>query len=111
MSDESRNVLVVTSEDSTEPVKVYVCASACVWCVCVCVCVCVCLCVVCACGVCVCVRVCVLSHVCVAQVQFLTARREVFKGEIVPLDQLPHCQDVNVYMYICIRICIYACAL
>ena len=37
MSDESRNVLVVTSEDSAESVKVYVCASACVWCVCVCV--------------------------------------------------------------------------
>ena len=33
MSDESRNVLVVTFEDSTEPVKVCVCVCVCVMCV------------------------------------------------------------------------------
>ena len=45
MSDESRNVLVVTFEDSAEVVKVCVCEHVCVvcvWCVCsVCACVCV----------------------------------------------------------------------
>ena len=153
MSDESRNVLVVTFEDSTEPVKVYVCASACVWCVCVCVCV-VCVCVrVCKC-VCVCVFIRAFKCVCVvgvgvsaymhactcvcresreplflpcsfscvggsegiwliaqhyctffAQVQFLTVK-EVIKGEIQPLDQLPHCHNVDGT----VKVCIYACA-
>ena len=48
MSDESRNVLVVTFEDYAEPVEVSVGACVCVvcvwcvWCVCVCVHVCVC---------------------------------------------------------------------
>ena len=39
MSDESRNVLVVTFEDSAESVKVCACVcGVCVWCVwCVCV--------------------------------------------------------------------------
>ena len=36
MSDESRNVLVVTFEDSAESVKVCVCVCVCVVCVCVC---------------------------------------------------------------------------
>ena len=38
MSDESRSVLVVTFEDSTEPVKVCMCVHECV-CACACVCV------------------------------------------------------------------------
>ena len=50
MSDESRNVLVVTFEDSANPVKVCTCVHACV-CVCVCTCVCACACA------CVCVLV------------------------------------------------------
>ena len=55
MSDESRNVLVVTFDDSAEPVKVCVCV--CVLCGVCSVCVCVRLHV---CGVCVCVHVCVV---------------------------------------------------
>ena len=65
MSDESRNVLVVTFEDSAEPVKVCVCVYMCV-CVCVCVCMCVCVCVcVCARVVCLRVRICVCICMCV----------------------------------------------
>ena len=41
MSDESRNVLVVTFEDSAEPVKVCACPCMCVHaCACVCACMC-----------------------------------------------------------------------
>ena len=38
----------------------------------------------------------ITQHYCTffAQVQFLTVK-EVFKGEVQPLDQLPHCHDVN----------------
>ena len=60
MSDESRNVLVVTFEDAVEPVKVCVCMCACV-CVCVCVCVRVHECV---CHVCACVHASVCLYMC-----------------------------------------------
>ena len=154
MSDESRNVLVVTFEDSAEPVKVCVCVCVyasmcvCVLCasVCACVCVYVCVCVhmctrVFACGGCGCgcgcgceyVHVCVCmkresreplflpcsfscvggsegiwlntQHYCTffAQVQFLTVK-EVFKGEVQPLDQLPHCHNVDGTVKVCVYI-------
>ena len=147
MSDESRNVLGVTFEDSAESIKVCVCmcvhvcgVRVCVVCVCVCVCasVCVCMCVhtcihVCLCVVCVCVSaymyVCVCResreplflpcsfscvrgsegiwlithHYCtfIVQIQFLTVK-EVFEGEVQPLDQLGcgwHCKGVYICMY------------
>ena len=166
MSDESRNVLVVTFEDSAEPVKVCVCASVCAYmstymrahmCVCMCgeplllpcLCVHACMCVC----VCVCMRVCVVwcgwvwvgvgvgaymyacvcresreplfqpcsfscvggsegtwlitPHYCtsIAQMQFL-AVKDVIEGEIQPLDQLPHCHDVDDI----VKVCTYVCA-
>ena len=147
MSDESRNVLVVTFEDSAEIVKVSV--GVCVWCVrvwCVrvfgvCVCMCVHTCIhVCLCVVGVGVGVSAYMHACVcgesreplflpcsfscvggsegvwlitqhyctffSQVQFLTVK-EVTKGEVQPLDQLPHCHNVDgtekVFIYACAR--------
>ena len=39
-----------------------------------------------------------------AQVQFLTVK-EVFKGEVQPLDQLPHCHNVDGTVKVCIYIC------
>ena len=53
MSNESRNVLVVTFEDSAEPVKVCVCGWVYVVCVCFCLCFYVCV-RVCVCMLCVC---------------------------------------------------------
>ena len=49
----------------------------------------------------------ITQHYCTffAQVQFL-AVKEVIKGEVQPLDQLPHCHDVDGT----IKVCIYACA-
>ena len=103
MSDESRSVLVVTFEDSAEPVKVCVC---------------------------VCVRVCVCVHVCETllwsflyvggsegtwlitsfpQIQFLPVK-EVFEGEVQPLDQLPHCHIVDGTVKVCMcTLCMCVC--
>ena len=49
----------------------------------------------------------ITQHYCTffAQVQFLTVK-EVFKGEVQPLDQLPHCHNVDGM----VKVCIYACA-
>ena len=49
----------------------------------------------------------ITQHYCTffAQVQFLTVK-EVFKGEVQPLDQLPHCHNVDGI----VKVCIYACA-
>ena len=49
----------------------------------------------------------ITQHYCTffAQVQFL-AVKEVLKGEVQPLDQLPHCHNVNGI----VKVCIYACA-
>ena len=49
----------------------------------------------------------ITQHYCTffAQVQFLTVK-EVFKDEVQPLDQLPHCHNVNGT----VKVCIYACA-
>ena len=38
----------------------------------------------------------------IAQMQFL-AVKEVIKGEIQPLDQLPHCHDVDGIVKVCMR--------
>ena len=45
----------------------------------------------------------ITQHYCTffAQGQFLTIK-EVFKGEVQPLDQLPHCQDVDGTVKVCI---------
>ena len=49
----------------------------------------------------------ITQHYCTffAQVQFLTVK-EVIKGEVQPLDQLPHCHNVDGT----VKVCIYACA-
>ena len=49
----------------------------------------------------------ITQHYCTffAQVQFLTVK-EVIKGEVQPLDQLPHCHNVDGTE----KVCIYACA-
>ena len=49
----------------------------------------------------------ITQHYCTffAQVQFL-AVKEVINGEVQPLDQLPHCHDVDGTE----KVCIYACA-
>ena len=61
----------------------------------------------------------ITQHYCtsIAQMQFL-AVKEVIKGEIQPLDQLPHCHDVDGIVKVCMRmhvvhafymLCIYIC--
>ena len=49
----------------------------------------------------------ITPHYCTffAQIQFL-AVKEVIKGEIQPLDQLPHCHDVDDI----VKVCTYVCA-
>ena len=48
----------------------------------------------------------ITQHYCTffSQVQFL-AVKEVFKGEVQPLDQLPHCRDVDGTEKVCICMC------
>ena len=149
MSDESRNVLVVTFEDSANPVKVCTCVHACV-CVCVCTCVCACACV-CVCWsldtghirylladpvggthrlisdptkshcFCLClilgqtheweaVKAFGHSTQCntFVHLQFLTVK-EVIKGEMEPLDQLPHCHDVDGIIKVCMQVYVCVC--
>ena len=47
----------------------------------------------------------ITQHYCTffARVQFLTVK-EVFKGEVQPLDQLPHCHNVNGIVGVCMHV-------